>query len=123
MADVNAGGTLHRAVQRITGTVAGALLAAVFLWIIHDTWWLLGVLALLSFATLTLRWANYVAFSLALTPMIMVMLDLAHPGTVTDSFLRILHTIIGGLLAIVAGYLLFPLWERSKLPASLPKPM
>jgi uncharacterized membrane protein YccC len=115
----NFGGTLQRAVQRITGTVAGALLAAVFLWFIHDTWWLLAVLALLSFATLTLRWANYVAFSLALTPMIMVMLDLAHPGTVTDSFLRILHTIIGGLLAIVAGYLLFPLWERSKLPSQL----
>jgi len=115
----NFGGTLHRAVQRITGTVAGALLAALFLWFIKDTWWLLGLLALLSFATLTLRWANYVAFSLALTPMIMVMLNLAHPGTVTDSFLRILHTIIGGVLAIVAGYLLFPLWERSKLPSQL----
>jgi uncharacterized membrane protein YccC len=115
----NFGGTLHRAVQRITGTVAGALLAALVLWFVHDTWWLLAILALLSFATLTLRWANYVAFSLALTPMIMVMLDLAHPGTVTDSFLRILHTIIGGVLAIVAGYLLFPLWERSKLPSQL----
>jgi hypothetical protein len=115
----NFGGTLHRAVQRITGTVAGALLAALVLWFIHDTWWLLAILALLSFATLTLRWANYVAFSLALTPMIMVMLDLAHPGTITDSFLRILHTIIGGVLAIVAGYLLFPLWERSKLPSQL----
>jgi uncharacterized membrane protein YccC len=115
----NFGGTLQRAVQRITGTVAGALLAALFLWVIHDTWWLLGILVLLSFATLTLRWANYVAFSLALTPMIMVMLDLAHPGTITDSFLRILHTIIGGVLAIVAGYLLFPLWERSKLPSQL----
>jgi uncharacterized membrane protein YccC len=56
---------------------------------------------------------------LALTPMIMVMLNLAHPGTGTDSFLRILHTIIGGVLAIVAGYLLFPLWERSKLPSQL----
>jgi len=115
----NFGGTLHRAVQRITGTVAGALLAALFLWFINDTWWLLAILAVLSFATLTLRWANYVAFSLALTPMIMVMLDLAHPGTVTDSFLRILHTIIGGVLAIVAGYLLFPLWERSKLPSQI----
>jgi uncharacterized membrane protein YccC len=30
-----------------------------------------------------------------------------------------LHTIIGGVLAIVAGYLLFPLWERSKLPSQL----
>jgi uncharacterized membrane protein YccC len=49
----------------------------------------------------------------------MVMLDLAHPGTVSDSFLRIVHTIIGGALAIVCGYVLFPVWERSKLPAQL----
>jgi uncharacterized membrane protein YccC len=115
----NFGGTLHRGVQRITGTVAGAFLAALVLSCIQDPVWLLVILALLSFATLTLRWANYVAFSIALTPMIMVMLDLAHPGTVTDSFLRIIHTIIGGALAIVCGYLLFPVWERSKLPGQL----
>ena len=91
----NFGGTLQRAIQRITGTVAGALLAALLLWCVHDSGWLLLILTLLSLATLTLRWANYVAFSLALTPMIMVMLDLAHPGTPNDSFLRIVHTIIG----------------------------
>jgi uncharacterized membrane protein YccC len=115
----NFGGTFQRAIQRITGTVAGALLAALLLWCVQDPSWLLVMLALLSFATLTLRWANYVAFSMALTPMIMVILDLAHPGTVMDSFLRLAHTIIGGGLAIVCGYLLFPVWERSKLPARL----
>jgi uncharacterized membrane protein YccC len=115
----NFGGTLHRAVQRITGTVAGALLAALILWFVHDPVWLLVILALLSLTTLALRWANYVAFSMALTPMIMVMLDLAHPGTVIDSFLRIVHTIIGGALAIICGYVLFPVWERSKLPGQL----
>jgi uncharacterized membrane protein YccC len=117
----NFGGTFHRAIQRITGTVAGALLAALLLWCVQDSGWLLLILAILSFLTMTLRWANYVAFSLALTPMIMVMLDLAHPGTVTDSFLRLLHTIIGGGLAIVCGYLLFPVWERSQLPSRLAK--
>src|SRR5260221_6924460 len=115
----NFGGTLHRAVQPITVTVAGALLAALILWFIRDPVWLLVILAVLSFATFALRWANYVAFSMALTPMIMMMLDLAHPGTVIDSFLRIVHTIIGGALAIVCGYVLFPVWERSKLPAQL----
>jgi uncharacterized membrane protein YccC len=117
----NFGGTFHKAIQRITGTVAGALLAALALWYVHDLGWLLLILGLLSFATMALRWANYVAFSLALTPMIMVILDLAHPGTVTDSFLRLLHTIIGGGLAVVCGYLLFPVWERSKLPSQLAK--
>ncbi|MFY9985411.1 MAG: FUSC family protein [Chthoniobacterales bacterium] len=117
----NFGGTLHKAIQRITGTVAGAVLAAILLLCVHDSGWLLLILAVLSFATMALRWANYVAFSFALTPMIMVMLDLAHPGTATDSFLRLVHTIIGGALAIVCGYLFFPVWERNKLPGQLAK--
>ena len=115
----NFGGTIQRAAQRITGTIGGALLAALLLWWIHDPWLLLVILAFLSFATFTLRSRNYGLFSLALTPMIMVMLDLAHPGTVEDSFLRIIHTMIGGGLAIVCGYLLFPIWTIEQLPAQL----
>jgi uncharacterized membrane protein YccC len=115
----NYGGTIQRAAQRITGTVVGALLAGLILWSIHDNWLLLCLLAILSFVTFTLRWRNYGLFSLALTPMIMVMLDLARPGTPFDSFLRLIHTIIGSVLAIVCGYLLFPLWERKRLPGEL----
>jgi uncharacterized membrane protein YccC len=115
----NYGGTIQRAAQRITGTVAGALLAALILWSIHEPWVLLLSLAILSFATFTLRWRNYGLFSLALTPMIMVMLDLARPGTPFDSFLRLIHTIIGSVLALVCGYVLFPLWERRRLPGQL----
>jgi uncharacterized membrane protein YccC len=45
-----------------------------------------------------------------------LMLDIAHPITVTDSFLRVLYTIIGSVLALLSGYLLFPLWESNRLP-------
>jgi uncharacterized membrane protein YccC len=44
------------------------------------------------------------------------MLDIAHPITVKDSFLRVLHTIIGSVLALLSGYLLFPLWESRRFP-------
>jgi uncharacterized membrane protein YccC len=47
---------------------------------------------------------------------VLLMLDIAHPITVTDSFLRVLHTIIGSILALLSGYLLFPLWESRRLP-------
>ena len=47
------------------------------------------------------------------------MLDIAHPITVTDSFLRVLHTIIGSVLALLSGYLLFPLWESRRLPPQI----
>ncbi len=112
----NFGGTLQRAVQRITGTVLGALLAAMLLLVLTNPWWLLAALAVLAFATFALRNRNYTLFSLALTPMVMLMLDIAHPITVTDSFLRILHTIIGSFIALLSGYLLFPMRESRRLP-------
>ena len=71
----------------------------------------MAVLPVLVFATFALRNVNYTLFSLALTPTVLLMLDIAHPITVTDSFLRVLHTIIGSVLALLSGYLLFPFWE------------
>jgi uncharacterized membrane protein YccC len=115
----NFGGTLQRCVQRTSGTVLGALLAAVLLFAFRDPWLLVAGLAGLAFATFTLRNRNYGLFALALTPTVMVMLDVTHPGTVIDSFLRILHTIVGSSLALLSGYLLFPIWERGRLPGSI----
>jgi uncharacterized membrane protein YccC len=112
----NFGGTLQRAVQPITGTVLGALVAAALLLVLTNPWLLVAALAVLAFATFALRNRNYTLFSLALTPMIMLMLDIAHPISVTDSFLRILYTIIGSFLALLSGYLLFPMWESRRLP-------
>src|SRR6516165_6803271 len=112
----NFGGTLQRSVQRTTGTVCGALLAAVLLFFLKDSLLLFPILAVLSFATFTLRNRNYGLFALALTPMVMVMLDVAHPITVSDSLFRILYTVIGSIVALASGYLLFPTWESRRLP-------
>jgi uncharacterized membrane protein YccC len=112
----NFGGTLQRSVQRITGTIFGALLAVLILLFFRDSVLLLPILAVLSFATFTLRNRNYGLFALALTPMVMVMLDVAHPITISDSLFRILYTIIGSLVALISGYLLFPTWESRRLP-------
>jgi uncharacterized membrane protein YccC len=112
----NFGGTLQRCVQRITGTVLGALIGALLVLASPEPWVLWGILPVLVFATFALRNFNYTLFSLALTPTVLLMLDIAHPITVADSFLRILHTIIGSVLALLSGYLLFPLWESRRFP-------
>jgi uncharacterized membrane protein YccC len=115
----NFGGTLQRCVQRITGTVLGALIGALLVLASPEPWVLWSVLPVLVFATFALRNFNYTLFSLALTPTVLLMLDIAHPITVTDSFLRVLHTIIGSVLALLSGYLLFPLWESRHLPSHI----
>jgi uncharacterized membrane protein YccC len=115
----NFGGTLQRCVQRITGTVLGALIGALLVLASPEPWVLWGVLPVLVFATFALRNFNYTLFSLSLTPTVLLMLDIAHPITVTDSFLRVLHTIIGSVLALLSGYLLFPLWESRRFPLDI----
>jgi uncharacterized membrane protein YccC len=115
----NFGGTLQRSVQRITGTVLGALLGALLVLASPEPWVLWAVLPALVFATFALRNYNYTLFALSLTPTVLLMLDIAHPITVTDSFLRVLHTIIGSVLALLSGYLLFPLWESRRLPLQI----
>jgi uncharacterized membrane protein YccC len=115
----NFGGTLQRSVQRITGTILGALLGALLVLASPEPWLLWAVLPVLVFATFALRNFNYTLFSLALTPTVLLMLDIAHPITVTDSFLRVLHTVIGSILALLSGYLLFPMWESRRLPLHL----
>jgi uncharacterized membrane protein YccC len=115
----NFGGTLQRSVQRITGTILGAVIGALLVLASPEPWVLWGVLPVLVFFTFALRNLNYTLFSLALTPTVLLMLDIAHPITVTDSFLRVLHTIIGSILALLSGYLVFPLWESRRLPLQI----
>lgn len=115
----NFGGTLQRAVLRLTGTVLGGLIAAALSLTIQEDVILIAILPVLAFAALSVRPINYGLYTLALTPMIMVMLDVGHTATWETSFLRVAHTFIGGILAVVGGYLLFPVWEKQKLPGEL----
>jgi uncharacterized membrane protein YccC len=115
----NFGGTLQRAVLRLTGTVLGGLIAAVLSLTIQEEVILMAILPLLACAAISVRPINYGLYTLALTPMIMVMLDVGHTANWETSFLRVLHTFIGGILAVVGGYLFFPIWEKQKLPGEL----
>ena len=115
----NFGGTLQRAVLRLTGTVLGGLIAAALSLTIQEEVILIAILPVLAFAALSVRPINYGLYTLALTPMIMVMLDVGHTANWETSFLRVIHTFVGGILAVVGGYLLFPVWEKQKLPGEL----
>jgi uncharacterized membrane protein YccC len=115
----NFGGTLQRAVLRFTGTVLGGLIAAALSLTVQEDIILIAFLPVLAFVALSVRPINYGLYTLALTPMIMVMLDVGHTATWETSFVRVADTFVGGILAVVGGYLLFPIWEKQKLPGAL----
>jgi uncharacterized membrane protein YccC len=115
----NFGGTIERVIQRIAGTIVGGVIAMLITIFIPDQATLFLCVAVLAFISFSIRSFGYGLFTLVMTPLFMVLLDLASPGDWKVSLFRILDTFAGGVLALIGGYTLFPLWERERLPLQL----
>lgn len=113
------GGTFKRAFQRVGGTIFGGFLAAVLAATISSKFVLAIVIVLLTFATMSLLPVNYGFAVVFITPLVVLLTNLAHPGNWQIAGVRILDTIFGGALALLGGYMLWPSWERQRLPDQL----
>ena len=111
----NFGGTLTIVIQRIVGTILGGLIAVILGTFIHDQIALLFCAGLLAFAAYSLRPLNYSLFVLALTPMVVLILNISSIGDWRIALLRVFETLLGGGLAVLGGCILFPIWERQQL--------
>ncbi len=111
-------GTLRRGLERIGGTVAGGILAAVLAMALHSelvTAAVLFPLALLSMAILPV---SYAAFSFFLTPTF-VLAWLPYSGDWGLAVVRTGNTLAGAVIAILAMLFLFPSYERERAPKIL----
>lgn len=115
------GGTISRAIQRVIGTILGGLIAAGFAAWVRESEFQGVLIGALAFVAFTVRPLNYGVFTIALTPLFMVMLNLLDKGDWQVTLLRVVDTIIGGGLCLVGGYILLPAWERARLPAQVAK--
>jgi uncharacterized membrane protein YccC len=115
----NFGSTYQQAKQRMVGTVTGSVLGAILAAAITEPVALDLVLALFGILAFSLMARNYGLGVLFLTPFIVLLLNTAQPGDWEVAAIRSSNTVIGGLLALLAGYLLWPSWERERLPAQL----
>ncbi len=115
----NFGGTIQRVIQRIAGTIVGGVIAMLISIFVRDERMLFLCVALLAFTSFSIRAFGFGFFTLVVTPLFMVLMDLANPGDWAVSLFRILDTLIGGVLALIGGYALFPIWERQRLPSQL----
>jgi uncharacterized membrane protein YccC len=104
-------GTVRKSVQRVTGTVAGGILAAILaVWMSNPyvTMVIIAVFALLAVASFAV---DHAIFCLFLTP-IFVLLSLPHPGDWSFAVIRMATTVAGAVIAILAMRLLWP--ERAE---------
>ncbi|MEV6398515.1 FUSC family protein [Streptomyces sp. NPDC051907] len=102
------GSVFSRAVLRALGTAAGLLVAAAVLSQVPRGWWDVPVMAVLAALIPAFTAKGYAFQTAAITPVILLLSDvLNHQGF--DLVLpRLVDSLVGCAIALVAGYLLWP---------------
>ncbi|MFF7050818.1 FUSC family protein [Streptomyces griseorubiginosus] len=102
------GSVFSRALLRALGTVAGLVVAAAVLSQVPRGWWDVPVMLLLASLIPALTPRGYGYQTAAITPVILLLSDiLNHQGTAL-LMPRLLDSLMGCAIALVAGYLLWP---------------
>jgi uncharacterized membrane protein YccC len=110
--------TSLKTLQRVAGTVAGGILAAVLVAKLHDARLVLVVAALLAGVSAAIVQLNYALFSFFLTPTFILLAD-AHARDWHLAELRIVNTLLGGALAFAGSRLLWPHDEQRRFPEEM----
>ncbi len=113
----HSGATLRKGLQRVAGTVAGAMLAAVLAPLTHGQLRAALVLFALALAAAALRRHNHAVYATLMTPLFVLMAESAS-GDWHLAGTRISSTLLGGAVALI-GFALWPSRERERLPAAL----
>ncbi|MGW6459063.1 FUSC family protein [Streptomyces sp. NPDC055078] len=102
------GSVFSRAVLRALGTVAGLVVAAVVLSEVPIGWWDIPVILLLAALIPAFSAKGYAFQTAAITPVILLLSDLLNREGFDLVLPRLLDSLIGCAIALVAGYLLWP---------------
>lgn len=113
------GSTRRRAAQRVLGTLAGSILASGVLWL-HLP---MAGLMLTSAVTIFIfgYWIkrDYGVAVIFITLFVVLLTEAAGPVTIGLAVERLGSTAAGGLVALLAAHLFWPVWERERLPPIL----
>lgn len=99
--------TLRRSVQRVGGTIAGGVLAAVLAVVIRSPALMMPTIAVFATLTLAAYAVDYGLYSFFLTPTF-VLMSLPHPRDWAYAGVRMGTTLLGAVVAVVAMRLLWP---------------
>jgi uncharacterized membrane protein YccC len=113
------GSVFGRAVLRGIGTVAGVGLGAVVLGLDADGWVLVVVIAAFAGGIAIGKVRSYGILSAFVTPLIILQTDLTNHGDWSVAFARLVDTVLGCLIVLVFGYLLWPGSRRPRVGGRL----
>ena len=111
-------GTMRRGLERIGGTVAGGILAALLAAVLHSQLATAAALFPLALMALAILPVSYAAFAFFLTPTF-VLAWIPYSGDWQFALVRIANTIAGAVISLAAMKVLFPAYERDRAPEFL----
>ncbi len=107
-------GTLRRGLQRVGGTIAGGVLAAVLATAIHGPAGLIAAITVVSVLTLATYAVNYAWYCFFLTPTF-VLMSMPYFRDWQFAGVRMANTVLGAAVAVAAMWLLWPEHEHLAL--------
>jgi len=113
------GATRQRAMQRLGGTLAGSILASLMLWLHLPLAGILAVTAVMTFLFGFFVKRNYGVAVIFVTLFVVLLTEANGPVTIALTAERLGTTIAGGLLALLAAQLFWPVWEKDLFPPIL----
>jgi uncharacterized membrane protein YccC len=109
------GATHQKALQRVLGTILGGVVAAALSALFHSFGAVIILVGLFTFLCVALLPVNYGAYAIFGTPAFVLLAE-ASVGDWHLSGIRIINTVIGGVLALIGSRVLWPSAEWNRLP-------
>jgi len=108
--------TRKRNLERLAGTVIGAGLGALLLFLIHDRIAILILMAITMAAAYSFLRRQYFVSMTLMTLYLLLMFHLLDPADFNAILQdRVVDTVIGSALAFIFSYLLSPVWEHEQI--------
>lgn len=113
--------TKERNVQRLLGTIIGGIIGAIILMTVHSEIARFVILIFFFLIAYSLFRVNYIMAVMFMTPYVLIMLSFSGLNTFEVAKERIFDTFIGGMIAFLSSYVIFPNWESFVIRESMRK--
>ena len=111
--------TKERNVQRLIGTIIGGIIGAIVLIFVQDMALRFGILIVFFLIAYSLFRVNYIMAVIFMTPYVLIMLSFTGVNTFEMAKERILDTFLGGTIAFLSSYIVFPNWESHQIKSNM----
>jgi uncharacterized membrane protein (TIGR01666 family) len=109
----------QRNYQRLIGTIGGGAIGIMILSFIPDTTAQFVFLMVFMIGAYSFQRLNYVVSVIFMTPYVLILFKFLGVGLLNVAQERILDTLIGSSIALIASYIIFPTWEFEQIQETL----